>query len=183
MEHSWLENPSEHSRQVILPNQKHTISYWFHCWVRIFIYVCTKFQDLILKKKTYLPSYHLLKGWLMQWTPKKKSKNVASRVFLRKFQHTPGGTYHEPLKEILHFLGLLGYLGYVPGVCWNFLTSVSLHRKKTHKTRFGAMKCLYALARGPEYGIPLTGQVFWWMSLGWIGKILEDFFVVKWGSG
>ncbi len=51
-------------------------------------------------------------------------KSVPGMKFQRKFQQTPG-TYPRPFTTCLwrdsFIFGLLGYLGYVPGVCWNFL--------------------------------------------------------------
>ena len=45
---------------------------------------------------------------------------------LRKMQHTPG-TYPRPSTTFFEgnpFICILGYLGYVPGVCWNFLRGI-----------------------------------------------------------
>lgn len=60
------------------------------------------------------------------WT---KCSSIMQQHFawiLRKFQHTPG-THPRPLPvydlEILSQICILGYLGDVPAVCWNFLRS------------------------------------------------------------
>ena len=76
-------------------------------------------------------------GILVFWRGKKTSLGILLKIWLnffeqpkpsdlRKLQHTPG-TYPRPSttcswRKSFHICSL-GYLGYVPGVCWNFLRS------------------------------------------------------------
>lgn len=62
------------------------------------------------------------------------------------------------MKEILNFGGLFGICSRVPlefSNCYCILTP----EKTTQVPRFGAMKCLYALARKPEHGRILLEDV------------------------
>ena len=130
MEHSWLENPHAFPACYIIKSETYR-----------FVLVPLLGQNLYLSLRKVsgsdfkkVPLYHLWKGWWIN----------GQRCKVRVSKKNP--TYPWNIPQTLDFLG------YVPGFRWNFLiVSVSLHRQKTTQVpRFGAMKCLYALARGPE---------------------------------
>ena len=60
--------------------------------------------------------------------PKKKTSDSHGPQIPRNLQHTPG-TYPRPSTTCLwrksFHICILGYLGYVPGVCWDFLRQMS----------------------------------------------------------
>lgn len=84
--------------------------------LRVFFFV-------VKKNKTYTFDWKKMR----QGTPPRISR---FSIALRKLQQNPKGRYARPSTTCLwrtsFHMCILGYVGYVPGVCWNFLRIASL---------------------------------------------------------